>query len=162
MKTSHEVLLINGLAKITNDPFAQGADPGFVILVGSYQDRWNREAQIGEMSMELGAGHPRHLDVGNQAGGFDETWGRKEIGRRWEYLDGVAQRPHQPFHRLAKELIILNNRDQYRFRHRASRQSARTRHNDSALAAARELHSFRQEDRRSNPRVTKLWFSRRA
>src|SRR5580658_4869855 len=135
-ETPHEIVLVNGLAKVTDDPFVQGADPGVVIMVGSHEDRWNREARTDEVSVELGTGHSRHLDVGDQAGGFDETRGRKEIGWRWEYLNSVAQRPHEPFHGLAKKLIILDNRHQYRFRHRASRQSARTRHIDSALASA--------------------------
>jgi len=145
-ETPHEVLLINGLAKVTNDPIVQGANPSLVIMVGSHEDRWNREARIDEVSVEIGSGHPRHLDVGDQASGFDETRGRDEIGCRREYLNGVAKRPHEPFHGLAKEVIIFNNRDQYRFRHRASRQPARTRHIDSALASACELRSFRQED----------------
>src|ERR1700759_1817785 len=111
-ETPHETLLIKGLAKVTYDPFVQGADPGVVIMVGSHEDRWNREARIGEVSVEFGTGHPRHLDVGDQAGGLDKTRGRKEIGCPREHLSGVAKRPHEPFHSLAKELIILNDRDQ--------------------------------------------------
>jgi len=101
--------LINRLPKVTNGPFVQGADASVVIMVGSHKDYRNREARIDEVSVELGSGHPRHLDVGNQADGFNETRRRKEIGRRREYLNGVAQRPQEPFHRLAKELIILDN-----------------------------------------------------
>jgi hypothetical protein len=40
-ETPHEVLLINGLAKLTNDPFVQGADPGVGIMISSHEDRWN-------------------------------------------------------------------------------------------------------------------------
>src|SRR3954452_22931058 len=147
-KTPDEVHLIKWLSKVTKDPFVQRADPSVVIMVGSHEDRWNRETGVSEVSVELGTGHPRHLDVGDQAGGFDKARGRKEISCRWEYLNGVAQRPHEPFHRLAKELVIFNNRDQCRFRHTASWQSARTRHTDSALASACELRNFAKKDRR--------------
>lgn len=157
-ETPREVLLINGFAKVTNNPFAQRADPDVVIMVGGHKDRWNREPRIDKMSVELGSGHPRHLDVGDQAGSFDETRGRKEIGCRRELLNGVAERPHKPFHRLAKELVIFNNRDQGRFRHTASQQPATTAMltvHERDFASARELHIFRHKDRRSNPRVPK-------
>jgi hypothetical protein len=52
------------------------------------------------------------MDVSDQAGRFDEMRGCEEIGWRRERLDAVAQRPDQPSHRPAKELIILNDRDQ--------------------------------------------------
>src|SRR3954453_1788337 len=110
-ETPHKVHLINGLAKITNNPFVQGANSPAVITVGSHEDRRNRKTRIDEVSVELGSGHPRHLDIGDQASSFDETRRRKEIGCGRKYLNGVAQRPHEPFHRLAKELIILNDRD---------------------------------------------------
>jgi hypothetical protein len=62
--------------------------------------------------VEFDAGHRGHMDVSDQAGRFDETRGSEEIGCRRESLDVVAQRPHEPSHGLAKELIILNDRDQ--------------------------------------------------
>jgi len=108
----HQVRLIDRLPKVTNDSFVQGADPRTVIMVGSHEDRRNRESRIDKVSVELGSGHPRHLYVGDQAGGFNETRRRKEISRRREYLNGVAERPQEPFHGQAKELIILDNRDQ--------------------------------------------------
>jgi PAS domain S-box-containing protein len=111
-ETPHKVLLVNRFAKVTNDSIVQGADPGVVVMVGSHEDRRNREARIDKVSVELGSGHSGHLDVGDQAGSFDEMRGRKEVGCRREYLNGVAHRPHEPFHRLAKELIVFNNRDQ--------------------------------------------------
>jgi hypothetical protein len=52
------------------------------------------------------------MDVSDQAGGFDEARGCEEIGCRRESLNSVAQRTHEPSHGLAKELIILNDRDQ--------------------------------------------------
>ena len=37
-KTPHEMLLINGLAKVANDPIVQGAGPDVVIGVGRLED----------------------------------------------------------------------------------------------------------------------------
>jgi hypothetical protein len=73
-----------------------------------------------EVPVEFDPGYPRHLDVGNQAGRFGETRRREEIGRRRKSLDGIAQRPHQPSHRLAKEPVIFDDRNQQFLRHAAS------------------------------------------
>jgi hypothetical protein len=52
------------------------------------------------------------VNVGDQAGRFAETGGREEIGRRLKNGCTIAERPHQPFHRLAKGLIVIDDRDQ--------------------------------------------------
>jgi hypothetical protein len=57
------------------------------------------------------------MHVSDQYGGFCETRGCKENGGGWEGLDSVAQRPHEPFHRLAKELIVLDDCDHGRRRY---------------------------------------------
>jgi hypothetical protein len=123
MKAAEEMLLVNWLAKVTNDPVVQGAGPINVIGVGCNEDRWNRVARIDEVSIELESGHRRHMDVSDQAGGLDETGGLEEISCRRETLDSVAQRPHEPSHGLAKEPIIFDDRDQWRFLHTASGSS---------------------------------------
>jgi hypothetical protein len=69
-KTSHEVLLVNWLAKVTNDPILQGARPDVVIGVGRHKDCRNRMPHIDEASVQLESGHCGHMDVGDQAGGF--------------------------------------------------------------------------------------------
>ena len=37
-KTPHEMLLINGLAKVANDPIVQGEGPDVVIGAGRHED----------------------------------------------------------------------------------------------------------------------------
>jgi hypothetical protein len=44
-----------------------------------------------EASMELQSVHRGHIDVGDQAAGFDETGGSEKIGGRCESLDSVAE-----------------------------------------------------------------------
>jgi hypothetical protein len=108
-----------------------------------------------EAPVELDTGHRRHMDISDQAGGFDETRGREEIGGRRESLDGVAQRPHEPSHGLAKELIIINDQDQWRFRHTASGSSY-----DAPTMSSRAHASpttCAKECRRGNTRRRKLW-----
>jgi hypothetical protein len=112
VKTAHEMILIQRFAKVTNDPLLQSASPDVVIGVSRHEDRRNGIARIDEMSVELESGHRGHMDVGDQAGGFDKPRGCEEIGRRRESLDAVTQRPHEPSHRLTKELIVFNDRDQ--------------------------------------------------
>jgi hypothetical protein len=104
--------LVNGLSKVADDPIAERAGPVGVVGVGSDEDRGNRVSGIDEVSVEVDSGHTRHLDVGDQAGGFTQAIGREEIGGRGESLDSVAQRPHEPSHRLAKQLVVLDERDQ--------------------------------------------------
>jgi hypothetical protein len=92
-KTPHEILLINRLAKVTNDPIVQSACPDVVIGIGRHEDRRNCIARIDEVSVELEPSHRGHMDVGDQAGSFNEEWGCEEIGRGWESLDAIAERP---------------------------------------------------------------------
>ena len=97
-KTPHEMLLVNGFAKVANDSIVQGAGPDVVIGIGRHEDRRNRIPRIDEVSIELESGHRGHMDVGDQAGGFDKARGCEKIGRRRESLDAVTQRPHRPSH----------------------------------------------------------------
>jgi hypothetical protein len=142
------MLLINRLPKVANHPFLQNAGPDVVVREGRHEDRRNRMPGFDEAPVELDAGHRRHMDISDQAGGFDETRGRDQISGGRESLDGVAQRPHEPSHGLAKELIIINDQDQWRFRHTAS-GSSYGRPND-VVARACGFHNLRKECRRCN------------
>jgi signal transduction histidine kinase len=104
--------LVNGLSKVADDSIAERAGPVGVVGVGSDEDRRNPVSGTDEVFVELDSGHRRHMDVSDQAGGFGETRGCEEIGSRRESLDAVAQRPHEPSHRLAKQLVVLDQRDQ--------------------------------------------------
>jgi PAS domain S-box-containing protein len=104
--------LVNGLSKVADYPVVERAGPVGVVGVGSDEDRRNRVSGIDEVSVEVDSGHSRHLDIGDQAGGFSQAIGREEIGGRRESLDREAQRPHEPSHGLAKEPIIIDDRDQ--------------------------------------------------
>jgi len=106
------MLFINWLTKITDDPVVHGPDPVNVVGVGSHDDCRNRAPCIDKVFVEFDPGHCRHIDVSDQASCFTETRGFEEIGGRWKSLDGIAQRPHEPSHGLAKERIIFNDRNQ--------------------------------------------------
>jgi hypothetical protein len=90
-KTPHEVLLVNGLAKVTNDPIVQGACPHVFVRVGRHEDYRNRMSYIGEAPVKLESRHRGHMNVSDQACSFDKARGCEEIGRRREGLDSVAQ-----------------------------------------------------------------------
>jgi hypothetical protein len=90
-KTAHEMIFVHGFAKVTNDPIRQCARPDVDIWVGRHEDRRNRMPHFDEVSMELESGHPGHMNVGDQAAGFDKTRGSEEIGSRRESLNSVAE-----------------------------------------------------------------------
>jgi hypothetical protein len=146
-KTPHQMLLIKRLTKVTNDPIVQGAGAVNVVGVGSHEDRRNRVTRLDEVFMEFEPGHRRHMDVGDQAGGFGETRRCEEIGFRRKGRNVVAKRSHEPPHGLAKELIVLDDRDQRRSRHTCSGSAHELRGEraDNAIAPACELINCAQE-----------------
>jgi hypothetical protein len=103
------MFLVHRLSKVANNAIPQRAGPDIIVSVGRHEDCRNRMARIHEVPVELNARHCRHVDVGDQAGGLAKTRGCEEIGGGCEGLDSMAQRSHEPSHRLTKELIIFND-----------------------------------------------------
>jgi hypothetical protein len=123
MEAPYETLLVKRLAEITNNSIAQGAGSLAVVGAASNEDCGNGVPHIDKVFVEFNSGHRRHMDVGNQACGFGKTRGSEEIGCRCEILNGIAQRRHEPPRGRAKELVIVNDRDEWRFRHAVSGSS---------------------------------------
>src|SRR5258708_35341246 len=73
MNTPSEIFLVNRLAQVADDSVRQGTGPVKTIGVGSNEDCRNREPRFDEVSVEFAPGHPRHMDVSDQAGRFHET-----------------------------------------------------------------------------------------
>jgi hypothetical protein len=48
-------------------------------------------AHFDEAPMEVDSVHGGHVDIGDQASGFDKARGSEEIGSRWESLNAIAQ-----------------------------------------------------------------------
>ena len=92
------MLVINRLAKITNNSIVQSAGSINVIGVGSNEDRGNRMPGIDEVPVEFYPAHRRHIDVSDQHGSFLKTRGPEEIGRRRKSLDAVALSSVPPLH----------------------------------------------------------------
>src|SRR5580658_9995608 len=122
------MLIIDRLAKVTNGSILQSAVSICVIGIGSNEDCGNRVAGLDELPIEFDPGHRRHMDVSDQAGCFNQTRRCEEIGCRRESLDSVALGSHQSFHRLAKELIILDDRNYKCSLHTSSGSLHKTRH----------------------------------
>src|ERR1700680_3383631 len=108
----HETLVADRLAEITNDSIAQGAGSLAIVGATSNEDCGNGVPHIDKVSVELNAGHRGHMDVDDQACGFGKTRGSEEIGCRYEILGGIAQRRHEPRRGGAKELVIVNDRNE--------------------------------------------------
>jgi hypothetical protein len=62
-----EMVVVNRLAQIADDPVLHGTPAGDLIGVCGDEDRRNRMSRFDEMPMELNSGHSRDLNVGNQA-----------------------------------------------------------------------------------------------
>ena len=77
MKTPCQMLFIDWLTKITDDPVVEGARAVNVIGVVGHEDCRNRMSRIEEVFVELDSGDRRHLDISDQTGGFNETRGCK-------------------------------------------------------------------------------------
>jgi hypothetical protein len=110
------MLIVNRFTKVTNDSILQSAGSINVIWIGSNEDCRNRVLGINEAPVEFDPGHRRHMDVSDEASCLREMRRCEEIGCRQENLNGVILRSHEPSHRLATKLIILNDRDQWRFK----------------------------------------------
>ena len=102
------MLFIDRFAKVADDTILQSSDVSAVVRVGGDKDSWNFIPRVDEVAVKLDPTHPRHLDVRDQASGFEEMRGFEEIGRGRKGLDAVAQRPHEPPHGLAHEAIVFN------------------------------------------------------
>ncbi len=76
------MLLVNLLAKVTNELIVQGAGAFNVVRVGSNENCRNRVPCLDEVFVQLDAGHRRHMDVSDQASRFDETRGSEELRGR--------------------------------------------------------------------------------
>ena len=63
---------IQRLVKVTDDPILEGAAPDKLVGIGGHKDGWNGMAGVDEPPVELVTVHGRHMDIGNQAGGFAE------------------------------------------------------------------------------------------
>jgi hypothetical protein len=84
------MLLINRLGTVTNDSIVQSAGPDVVIGMGRHEDRRNRIPRIDEVSIELESVHRGHMDVGDQAGGFDKTAGCEIMDVRFTSTPAVS------------------------------------------------------------------------
>jgi hypothetical protein len=117
-KAAFEMFVVHGLGHVTDHPILEGALPRNLVRISGDENRRDPTARSEQVSMEFDARHSRHVNVADQARGFSEERRCQEIGCRGERFDGVPQRRHELFHGFAKGLIILDDRDQCRFRHR--------------------------------------------
>ena len=117
-KAPLQMIVVHGLGEIAYDTVLHGAAPNDVVRVSCDEDRRNPSPHFDEMLVELDAGHPWHLDVGDQAIRLGGERRFEEIGRRRERRDGVTEQRHELSHGLAKEVVILDDRYQSTFGHR--------------------------------------------
>src|ERR1700722_11236339 len=81
-KTPHQMLLINRLTKVTNDPVVQGAGAFPVVGISGNENCRNSVPCLKKVFIKFDAGHRRHMDVSDQTGRFYEAGGSEEIRGR--------------------------------------------------------------------------------
>ena len=154
-KTTLEMVVIHRLAEVTNDSILQSTPPDDLVRVCGNEDRRNRVPCSDEMSVELKTSHSRHLNVGDQARCCCEERGCQEVGCQRKRLGSVSQGAYEFSHGFSKRLIILHDRYQVIFRHRAA-----SRQLSAALPmrlACMPLRNVGEGPRQSNAGATKRW-----
>ena len=110
-----EIVVVERFTKVTDEPVFQSPWPRGLVGIGGNEDGWNLMPQLDQMHIEFMSCHCGHMDVRDQTGGHVETARCEKTGCRGESLDGVTQRPQESSHGLAKEFIVFDDRDQWRF-----------------------------------------------
>jgi hypothetical protein len=65
VKAPFQILFINRLAKVADDPIVQSADRVDIFGVSSHEDCRNRAPRVDEAAVEFDSGHRRRVYVGN-------------------------------------------------------------------------------------------------
>src|SRR5205823_10003498 len=65
---SEQIILLEGLAQVTNDAGSQRALPNAVVRIRRDQDGRNGLSRSRQVTVQLEPGHPRHLHVCDHAG----------------------------------------------------------------------------------------------
>ena len=67
MDAAEQVVLVERLGQVADDPGLQRARPAFLVVMGRDQDGGNGMARCDQATMKLEPGHPGHPDVRDQA-----------------------------------------------------------------------------------------------
>jgi hypothetical protein len=113
------MFFIHRLTHVTHGAVMQRAGPINIIGKRGYEDCRNRVARVEKAPEEFETRHGRHMDVGDQAGCFGKPRRREKFCCRREGVDRMAERSHEPAHGLAKEPIVIDDRNQYLLHHAA-------------------------------------------
>jgi len=70
--TVFEMVVIHGLAEITDHPVLKGAVPRDLIRVSGHENRRDPMSRVKQVFVELDPRHCGHVDVSYQAGRFSE------------------------------------------------------------------------------------------
>jgi len=68
-----QLLPVNWFTEVADDPFLESARARGGIGIGRYQDSRYRVPHLDEAPVELNSRHRRHIDICDQASGFDES-----------------------------------------------------------------------------------------
>ena len=93
MDANEQVVLVEWLGQVANDPGFQRARPHAVIGIGGNQDGGNRDAGCHQVTMQIEPAHLRHLHIRDQAGCTVQTI---ELQKILATLEGLREEPQCP------------------------------------------------------------------
>jgi hypothetical protein len=109
METVDQYSLLQWLVKIAPNSLTEHPRLDAIIRVSGDENRWDRLPCSVQVHEQLDAGHFRHVNIGDQAGGRRESGGCKKLGGGWKYRNAIAERFEQPAHGIAKGLIVIDD-----------------------------------------------------
>jgi hypothetical protein len=113
--TLREMLFIHRFAHVTSDPIVQGASPVNIIGKRCHEDCRNRLTRVDELPVEFEPSHRRHMDIGDQQAVSTSRGTRENRLQTGKNVDGIALQSHEPAHALAKDPVIIDDRNQHPF-----------------------------------------------
>src|SRR5438270_9855073 len=109
---SEQIILLEGLAQVTNDAGSQRPLPNAVVGVSGNQDGRNKLSQNRQVAVQIEPGHPGHLHIGNQARGAADVARAQKLFCGRSGLNPISHRLYEALERLAHRLVIVDDRNQ--------------------------------------------------
>lgn len=111
-KAAYEFVLDQWLGKVTRHSEPQHFPAVGVVRIGRNEDRGNDWPFRDQISVELGARHRWHLDIGHETRSQLALSRYQKFGGGSEHCHGVTERTNQSSHRVAEGFVIVDDRNQ--------------------------------------------------
>jgi len=97
--------------EIAHDPQSHHALANAINRIGGHENRWDGVPCFDQMFVKIDARHFRHVNIRDQASRVVEFGGCEEFRGGRKYRHRIVHRLEQPSHRVAKRLVVIDDRD---------------------------------------------------